>query len=684
MQFFQRYHYIMLITFVLVSSAALILFYLQYQAQYRHEINKIKSEFNERVLHLDVLRGAKDNVESMKIKAETYMLTHPKADHSLLFKQLQATSAKNYSLDKIKPPFSEQFLGNLTGQGSLIGRDELFYRDIEMALELNSAFQMVAHNIPNVVWIYYTSANLFNNIYPWVHSEHSRFDAAESYPNDYYQLGLPEKNPKRDTFWTPAYIDGLGKGLMVTCGAPVYEKDHFLGTVALDLTLDVLNRFIQNFHIHSDNLFIINQTDQLISHSRLVSSQDKEVQHATIAFPESLREKKWQTLFLAPEAEFIEIDNYLLLYQNLKHVPWKLIFWIPKQQVTLDVMYGMSWLFIVLLFSVLITILTSYWITRQEFILPAQYLVEHIEAENQGISKPTPPVAKNWRVWFHTVSHIFTENRRLFAELKNYSASLEERSQIISERNEQLSLKNKELERLNCEKNEFLGIVAHDLKNPLSGILGLAELLADASESPDVISTVELQECATMIQSSANNMFQLITNLLDVNAIESGKINILLEPTDLSRLVRKTIRNYLERAARKNILIHFEAAPMLTYLVLADVQISQQILDNLVSNAVKYSPHGKNIYIYLTDTEHWVHCEIRDEGQGLTAEEQQKLFGKFTRLSAKPTGDEHSTGLGLFIVKKLVDAMHAKIRCHSEVGHGARFIVEFPKLRYQT
>lgn len=682
MQFFQRYHYIMLVTFVLVSSAASLLFYLQYQAQYRHEINKIKSEFNERVLRLEVLRVAKDNVESMKIKAETYLLTHPKISASPLFKQLRATSAKNYSLDEIKSPFDKKILGNLTGQGSLQGRDELFYRDIEMALDLNSTFQMVAHNIPNVVWIYYTSVNLFNNIYPWVHSNETRFDAAEAYPNDYYQLGLPEKNPERHTFWTPAYIDGLGKGLMVTCGAPVYDKDHFLGTVALDLTLDVLNLFIQNFHAYSDNLFIINQTDQLIAHSKLVSSQDEEVQHTSLAFPESLRETRWQTLFQAPEAEFVEIDNYLLIYQNLKHVPWKLIFWIPKQQIVHNVLYSVSWLFIVLLFSVLATISISYWITKHEFILPAQHLVEHIEAENQNISNPIPNVPENWRGWFETVSHIFTENRRLFAELRNYSVSLEERSQIISERNEQLSLKNQELEHLNREKNEFLGIVAHDLKNPLSGILGLAELLAEASETPDSASTLELQECVAMIQGSANNMFQLITNLLDVNAIESGKINVLLEPTDLSSLVRRVIRNYIERATRKNISVHFEVVPMTTYLVLTDVQISQQILDNLVSNAVKYSPHGKNIHVRLINDEHWVKCEIRDEGQGLTVEEQQKLFCKFTRLSAKPTGDEHSTGLGLFIVKKLVDAMHAKVYCHSEVGQGACFVVEFPKLRH--
>jgi len=173
-------------------------------------------------------------------------------------------------------------------------------------------------------------------------------------------------------------------------------------------------------------------------------------------------------------------------------------------------------------------------------------------------------------------------------------------------------------------------------------------------------------------------MFLLITNLLDVNAIESGKINFTLETTDLYPLIQKIIKNYMEPAARKHITIHFEVTET-SYLAHTDVQIFRQVVDNLLSNAIKYSPHGKNVYVRLRDAENWIRCEIQDEGQGLSVEEQQKLFSKFTRLSAKPTGGEHSTGLGLFIVKKLVDAISASVRCCSEVGKGANFIVEFPK-----
>jgi signal transduction histidine kinase len=101
------------------------------------------------------------------------------------------------------------------------------------------------------------------------------------------------------------------------------------------------------------------------------------------------------------------------------------------------------------------------------------------------------------------------------------------------------------------------------------------------------------------------------------------------------------------------------------------------VLDNLISNAIKYSTFGKKVYIRLLQTQQSVRCEIQDEGPGLSKKDHQKLFGKFARLSARPTGGEHSTGLGLFIVKKLVTAMDGQVWCESELGKGATFVIEF-------
>jgi signal transduction histidine kinase len=106
-----------------------------------------------------------------------------------------------------------------------------------------------------------------------------------------------------------------------------------------------------------------------------------------------------------------------------------------------------------------------------------------------------------------------------------------------------------------------------------------------------------------------------------------------------------------------------------------------QVLDNLVSNVVKYSPHGTRAYVRVKRNAEAVRVEVQDEGEGISPEDMKKLFGKFARLSAQPTGGEHSTGLGLSIVKKMVEAMNGKVWCESEFGNGATFIVELPQAK---
>ncbi|HHB93144.1 MAG TPA: hypothetical protein ENK59_08050 [Thioploca sp.] len=245
----------------------------------------------------------------------------------------------------------------------------------------------------------------------------------------------------------------------------------------------------------------------------------------------------------------------------------------------------------------------------------------------------------------------------------------------LDERTHELYEKNESLISLNQEKNEFLGIAAHDLKNPLSAIIGYAE---EIEEHYAEIPKEELVQISSLIKKSSTNMFNLITKLLDVNQIESGKIRLDLANVDILPVIKNTTAYYTKKAKEKNINLYFNQTgnDFHTYV---DVNIVVQILDNIISNAIKYSPLGKNIYINLIENPEKIHCEVKDEGQGISAEDQKKLFGKFNRLTAKPTGGEHSTGLGLFIVKKLVEAMNAKIWCDSELNKGSTFTVEFKK-----
>jgi signal transduction histidine kinase len=241
-----------------------------------------------------------------------------------------------------------------------------------------------------------------------------------------------------------------------------------------------------------------------------------------------------------------------------------------------------------------------------------------------------------------------------------------------------------ELARLNEEKNEFMGIAAHDLRNPLGAIIGYAEIIteetASLQASPGERFEQALQEmcgCATRIKHTSNRMAEMVQNLLDANRIERGEMKVSLARTDLAPVLNSVIETQRSRATAKQQTIHLESQGT-PPVALLDSAVTVQVLENLVSNAVKYSPPGKSIYVRLKKSATTVRCEVQDEGPGLSAEDQKKLFGKFARLSAKPTGGEHSTGLGLSIVKKMVEAMNGKVWCQSELGAGATFIVEFP------
>ena len=287
----------------------------------------------------------------------------------------------------------------------------------------------------------------------------------------------------------------------------------------------------------------------------------------------------------------------------------------------------------------------------------------------------------------------------------------------LEQNNNELKEKNERLEQLDHEKTELMGIVAHDLKNPISAVRGLAEILRE-EHLPPQMRTNTLQQLSLVNEQ----MLELVRNLLDINHLDSGTLNWGSESFDILPFVEAIIDRYQDAAARKNITIHPPNKDG-NFVVYANEQAMMQVLDNLLSNAVKYSPFGKNVYVRLKSLGreeghsslaigHWsdekpkapktndqstndqstndqstndqsttgyVRVEVQDEGEGISPEDMKKLFGKFMRLTARPTGGEHSTGLGLSIVKKMVETMNGRVWCESEVGKGATFIVELPK-----
>jgi len=238
-------------------------------------------------------------------------------------------------------------------------------------------------------------------------------------------------------------------------------------------------------------------------------------------------------------------------------------------------------------------------------------------------------------------------------------------------KNEELARLNQELQEANQLKNELLAIAAHDLKNPLQTIMGFAELIGEETKEINSIN-----KKAALIRRASKKMLGLIHDLLETAAIESGKLELHRQRTDFSLLVRVISENFYLMAQNKqqHLQLHLEGHCMVN----VDVERMKEVVENLIGNAIKYSPLGKTIWVtvahYANDK---VRFSVQDEGQGLTEDDMKKLFGKFQRLSARPTGGESSTGLGLSIVKKLVEMHGGRIWAESEgKDKGATFTVE--------
>ncbi len=241
-----------------------------------------------------------------------------------------------------------------------------------------------------------------------------------------------------------------------------------------------------------------------------------------------------------------------------------------------------------------------------------------------------------------------------------------------------LEEQNKALERLNIEKNNFLNIVAHDLKNPLASVRAFAEISGYEKTTPEK-RTIYLQHIAT----SADRMFELIKNLLDVNMIESGKMG--LKPVELC--LNDLITNYLKQASvvalSKQINLVAQLPENRIYLQTDKARL-EQILENFISNGMKYSPAGSNVKVQLSDAPAYVEICVIDAGPGISAADMEKLFKQYGVTSSVPREGENSMGLGLAIVKKIADAFGADVGCISEPGKGCNFYIRLPKQARET
>jgi signal transduction histidine kinase len=244
--------------------------------------------------------------------------------------------------------------------------------------------------------------------------------------------------------------------------------------------------------------------------------------------------------------------------------------------------------------------------------------------------------------------------------------------------NDDLQFLKKTIEDLDKEKQQIISIVSHDIKAPLNRVFALVQLLHLGEENL----TTDQQQYLDKIHQVVADGLSMIRNLVDYRNLEYRTIEIHAEEININNFMINTVRNFKTLAGKKNINIHINAIG--EAIIISDNLCLSRVADSLLSNAIKFSSEGKEIFVNVKSENNHVEISVRDEARGFTSDDMKKLFSKFQKLSAKPTSGESTTGLGLYIAKKMLDKINGKITCETKEGLGSTFTVILPKKLIQN
>ena len=250
---------------------------------------------------------------------------------------------------------------------------------------------------------------------------------------------------------------------------------------------------------------------------------------------------------------------------------------------------------------------------------------------------------------------------------------IESQQGLLLQKSQELATKNEELQRINEEKNNLIGIVAHDLRSPLASIISGINLI---KMQPD-LSSGQVDSLLKSMEDLVMKQLHMITRILNTEVIESGKVNMHITKIDVNHLLKQMLPQMKQKAAQKSITVRSVFVPG-KLIALADEGYLEQVIDNLIGNAIKFSPSNSAVIVLTEIGDDVIRIGITDSGPGISSTDQKKLFRKFHKLSARPTAGESTTGLGLSIVKRFVDAMNGRVWCESKLGEGSTFWVELP------
>jgi signal transduction histidine kinase len=305
---------------------------------------------------------------------------------------------------------------------------------------------------------------------------------------------------------------------------------------------------------------------------------------------------------------------------------------------------------------------------------PEIILTKHNKTEHTykwTISKEYSPDDKEVLIF---VGQDMSDTRRYETMIESLLADSKLKNIQLEEANAQLEIKNSELFELNTLKTEYISIASHDLRTPISQIMGLSQLLLRDSKNP---LTEKQKKLLDKILESAEFQLSLVSDILDITKVETGYMKLELELTDINSLIKRSVDSLEELIQSKGIQINVHTLKEHRLVKIDGLKILQ-VINNLIGNAVKFTYEGGKIDVYTNIEDDWLVITVKDTGVGIKEKELEQIFDKFGSNRRKGTMGEKGTGLGLSICKKLIELHKGEIGVSSEYGIGSTFYFKTP------
>ena len=719
--------------YFLIFVGFAVTIFLQYNHRYRSHTVAIETSLLQGVTQINhLLKSSADAVETMRIQAEA-QFRDPRVGRLPAPIRRQLSNRPEwggFAVPGLPTGMTPDAAGNLTGIGSPNGRSAEWEREVDVALNLNPLFRAALTEIPNAVWVYYTSAREFINICPWVSDAEFHY-TPDLLEHEFYVDGLPDRNPERKLFWTKAYIDLYGKGMMVTVSVPVDDDNGaFRGTVALDLTLDVLSAFSRSI-LGSDQpgtTMLVNASGQLLAHPWLVASSDETVKMADEILPEPLRGIGGRST--AGETPFLRASGSdLVFWKRLDRAPWTLVYHVKASVVRDQVLLQMKPEAAVFVFLLLSLFLVERHFRTSDALRESERKFRHLiefapigiflsvdfkyiytnpaGAKIVGLSDPGEIVGKHVTA-FHLeedkqradqrVGQLqrgdATEVPRIEFKISRVDGSIRDldaisttidwggERAILAMVRDITDLQSLERQLRHAQKMEVVGQLAggaaHDFNNLLHVIQANLELIGFEADGND-----KVWRLVTSAQEAVRRGAKLSQQLLSFSRRQALRPETL-DPNDLiertSELLKRTLGKHIEID-----LCLDETAGAIT----VDPNGLENAILNLAFNARGAMPAGGRLTIrsavrHLDDevvTEEgvlpagdYVEIAVSDTGCGMPPDVLARAFEPF--YTTKVVGE--GSGLGLSMVYGFTLQSSGRAELESEVGRGTTVRMIFP------